>query len=250
MTSPSTGPDPLDENAVTELLRRTSTGYPDLPTGVADRLDSVLAELPELTPPDTTEPAGPSSVRVAWWRRRVAWGGLGTGLAAIVAAGLLVTAPWASAPDSTGNDTVAAGGPEDEYPRSSAPTTEQSKDLSPDGEDPGLESAGYPITYSGHDYQAGELDAAVSPPANSIQSSLDEELDPLLSDPSRRDACLTEVVDRYLGRVTTVDFGSYLATPAMLVVVDRSDTDATTVVAVGSSCDTGIVDELAAESVD
>lgn len=248
MTTSPPEPAPLPEAAETLVrsgLLALSDSYPALPVAVAERLDRVLEELPELTAPDTDIPM-PASPRIPWWRRRFALAGVMSVVVVIAGIGVLVIQPWAPGiqPSPTG-DSIAANGRE-ATSESNEPKSQPSQEPA-ETEDVAPESTEYTITYSGHDYQSGELTDAMGPNETGSKADVDSSLDDLRDDSQRREDCVDNMLGHFNGEVLTIDFGSFEDSPAMVTVIDRVD-NTTTVVAVGGQCGTRTIDQLAEET--
>ncbi|MGH8876964.1 MAG: hypothetical protein ACRD0P_06450 [Stackebrandtia sp.] len=236
--TPDDGAEPAPdgaEAAVTAGLRAVSGTYPPLPAAVAQRLDRTLAELPELDAPGTPAADEPPA-KQPWWRRRYAMASGLLAVVAVVGGGVLFAAqPWQTSPDNAaGNAESEKEAPEE---LKGQRDNSEKEDSAPgaEGEGEGEESSAYTVGYSGHDYGPTDLGEARNRTATGNKSSLPPELDELSTDTAARDDCLSGLIEKYGGSVTTVDFGLYEGDPAMVAVLEAEPSGGT-VAAVGPEC--------------
>lgn len=233
-TNPAPHGDEADA-AVTAGLRALSQSYPDMPSQVAERLERTLAELPELTAPDTA-PAPAPKPKQPWWRRRYALASASLAVAAFVAGGILIAqfTPMNSdaATNAEGNSESSVQ-PFDKERDNPGENDQSEKDSGTDSE-----GSAYRVSYSGTDYSESDLARARGLSATGDKAALDPALEPLSTDKSVRDACLSELTGTYGGSVESVDFGQYEGEPAMVAVV-ADESSGGTVAAVGPDCRSG-----------
>lgn len=224
-----------DDAELTASLHALSQSYPELPAAVAERLDSVLAELPELTAPDTA-PAPAPAPKPPWWRRRYALASAGLAVVAFLGGGLLFAAqPWQNAGESASG---AADHKEDEpLDKFDSEGDGAEKDSAP-GEEPSVEIEvdPYTVTYSNRDYRESDLTEARDASTSVDKSALPPELFPLTSSQGKRDGCVVAAAAEFDGTVTSVDFGRYEGEAAMIAVVEADSGDGGTVAAIGVRC--------------
>lgn len=226
----TTDPD-RDTADVTAGLRALSQTYQDLPSPVADRLDRALAELPDLTAPDTAPPPVPP-VRRPWWRRRYALASASLAVVAFVAGGLLFAVqPW-----SASMETGASGAQDQEQDKAEPFGEREHKDSAP-SDDAGVHSEVEPylVTYSNRDYRESDLTQARDVEEVGDMSAVPKSLVPLTSSPEARDHCVAQLNREFGGTTESVDFGRYEGEPAMIAII-ADDAGGGVAVAVGGMC--------------
>ncbi|MGH8791982.1 MAG: hypothetical protein ACRDXX_04970 [Stackebrandtia sp.] len=251
--------DAVVEDAVRMRLRTLSeSGYPDLPSAVAERLDRALIELPDLTAPDTAPLAAPRAP-TPWWKRRFALtaaAGIAVlGLAA--GGGVLAMQPGddespATALDEADSNDGRKGADSPSQPLTDGEAQEDDGgDSAPEdelGAEGDEETLDYSVSYSGYDYVPEDMQSATQQESTGSAENVADSLRRLADDPTARDFCVAWVQDVHGGMVSVTDFGYFEGQPAMVAVVDRTDGSAV-VAAVGADCGLDGVDELYSQEI-
>jgi hypothetical protein len=249
------------------VLRQASSGYPELPDHVGDRLDRVLDALPAA---DTlhADPHPQGGRESAFGRlaerlrpKRVRYALVSAAAAVLVTVGAVAAALQVIAPqsgsDSAGSSEVLAeqqdtarDGDEGAAP---SPQEAPAEEADPEDTEAGTDSfAGVATFATGSDYTAeADLVAALSElggdgtTSDGASGDVPTELADLAAGGEFWQRCQDAIAREYAGLLVAVDFAHYESEPAIMALVQGDSGDLA--VALTPACADGVIEQLAAQ---
>lgn len=256
---------PDDADEIGRVLRQASSGYPELPDHVGDRLDRVLEALPAADTLRHTDPHPRGDRESALDRlaerlrsKRIRYALVSAAAAVLVTVGAVAAALQFIAPqagsDSAGSSEVLAEQQDTarEGDEGAAPSPQGAPGETGDTEAGTDTFAGVPTFATGSDYDAdADLVAVLSElggdgtTSDSASGEVPTELADLAAGGEFWQRCQEAIAREYTGLLIAVDFARYESEPAILALVQGDSGELA--VALTPACADGVIEQLAAQ---